>query len=144
MVKGIERSIVKKFKKDIWRNFTKAINEYQMIQDGDKIAVCISGGKDSMLMAKLFQELKRHGRNNFDVVFLVMNPGYNDMGRETLEQIYADTFHTEAALVRPQITCGTHALALALMSQLRPGDELLFIFLFIIKSCVTFRYFSNI
>ncbi|MDY3795364.1 MAG: ATPase, partial [Agathobacter sp.] len=64
----IERSIVKKFKKDIWRNFTKAINEYQMIQDGDKIAVCISGGKDSMLMAKLFQELKRHGRNNFDVV----------------------------------------------------------------------------
>ena len=75
----IERSIVKKFKKDIWRNFTKAINEYQMIQDGDKIAVCISGGKDSMLMAKLFQELKRHGRNNFDVVFLVMNPGYNDL-----------------------------------------------------------------
>ena len=51
--------------------------------------------------------------------------GYNDMGRETLEQVYADTFHTEAALVRPQITCGTHALALALMSQLRPGDELL-------------------
>lgn len=80
----IERSIVKKFKKDIWRNFTKAINEYQMIQDGDKIAVCISGGKDSMLMAKLFQELKRHGRNNFDVVFLVMNPGYNDLNYQMI------------------------------------------------------------
>ena len=82
----IERSIVKKFKKDIWRNFTKAINEYQMIQDGDKIAVCISGGKDSMLMAKLFQELKRHGRNNFDVVFLVMNPGYNDLNYQMIRE----------------------------------------------------------
>ena len=80
----IERSIVKKSKKDIWRNFTKAINEYQMIEDGDKIAVCISGGKDSMLMAKLFQELKRHGRNNFDVVFLVMNPGYNDLNYQMI------------------------------------------------------------
>jgi len=75
----IERSIIKKFKKDIWRKFTKGINEYQMIEDGDRIACCISGGKDSMLMAKLFQELKKHGRNNFDVVFLVMNPGYNDL-----------------------------------------------------------------
>lgn len=76
--KEIERSIVKKFRKPIWRKFTKAINEYDMIQDGDKIAVCISGGKDSMLMAKLFQELARHGRHNFSCVFLVMNPGYND------------------------------------------------------------------
>ena len=61
----IERSIVKKFRKEIWRKFTKAINEYELIQDGDKIAVCISGGKDSMLMAKLFQELERHGKKNF-------------------------------------------------------------------------------
>jgi tRNA(Ile)-lysidine synthase TilS/MesJ/rhodanese-related sulfurtransferase len=76
--KEIERSIVKKFRKEIWRKFTKAINEYEMIQDGDKIAVCISGGKDSMLMAKLFQELERHGKKNFEVVFLVMNPGYNE------------------------------------------------------------------
>lgn len=74
----IERSIVKKFRKEIWRKFTKAINEYELIQDGDKIAVCISGGKDSMLMAKLFQELERHGKKNFEVVFLVMNPGYNE------------------------------------------------------------------
>lgn len=75
--RDVERSIVKRYRKEIWRQFTKAINEYDMIQDGDKIAVCISGGKDSMLMAKLFQELERHGKKNFEVEFLVMNPGYN-------------------------------------------------------------------
>ena len=80
----IERSIVKKFRKEIWRKFTKAINEYELIQDGDKIAVCISGGKDSMLMAKLFQELECHGKKNFEVVFLVMNPGYNEINYETI------------------------------------------------------------
>lgn len=74
----IERSIVKKFRKEIWRKFTKAINEYELISDGDRIAVCISGGKDSMLMAKLFQELERHGKKNFETVFLVMDPGYNE------------------------------------------------------------------
>ncbi|MCD8151183.1 MAG: ATPase [Clostridiales bacterium] len=74
----IERSLIKKFRKQIWRKFTKGINEYDLIQDGDKIAVCISGGKDSMLMAKLFQELQRHGRANFELVFLTMNPGYNE------------------------------------------------------------------
>ena len=74
----IERSIIKKFRRSIWRPFTKALNEYQLVQEGDKIAVCISGGKDSMLMAKLFQELKRHGKVHFEVVFLVMNPGYNE------------------------------------------------------------------
>lgn len=73
----IERSIIKKFRKTIWRKFTKAINEYDMIRENDKIAVCISGGKDSMLMAKLFQELKRHGKIPFELVFMVMNPGYN-------------------------------------------------------------------
>jgi tRNA(Ile)-lysidine synthase TilS/MesJ/rhodanese-related sulfurtransferase len=74
----IEHSIIKKFRKPIWRRFTKAINEYQLIQEGDKIACCISGGKDSMLMAKLLQEIKRHGKIHFDLVFLVMNPGYNE------------------------------------------------------------------
>ncbi|MBE5924197.1 MAG: ATPase [Lachnospiraceae bacterium] len=83
--KDIERSIVKKFRKDIWRPFTKAINEYELVQDGDKIAVCISGGKDSMLMAKLFQELERHGKKNFEVVFLVMNPGYNEINYKTIK-----------------------------------------------------------
>ena len=77
-IREIERSIIKKFRKPVWRRFTKAINEYELINDGDIIAVCISGGKDSMLMAKLFQELARHGKKNFEVVFLVMNPGYNE------------------------------------------------------------------
>ena len=83
-VKDVERSIIKKFRKEIWRKFTRAINEYELIRDGDKIAVCISGGKDSMLMAKLFQELLRHGRKNFEVVFLVMDPGYNRANYETI------------------------------------------------------------
>ncbi len=82
--RDIERSIIKKFRKEIWCKFTKAINEYELIQDGDKIAVCISGGKDSMLMAKLFQELSRHGKHNFEVVFLVMNPGYNNINYTTI------------------------------------------------------------
>lgn len=82
--KEIERSIIKKFRKEIWKKFTSAINEYELIQDGDKIAVCISGGKDSMLMAKLFQELERHGKKNFELVFLVMNPGYNDINYQTI------------------------------------------------------------
>lgn len=83
--RNVERSIVKKFRKEIWRPFTKAINDYELIQDGDKIAVCISGGKDSMLMAKLFQELARHGKKNFEVVYLVMNPGYNEINYQTIQ-----------------------------------------------------------
>ena len=74
----IEKSLIKKFRKPIWSRFTKALHDYEMIKDGDKIAVCISGGKDSMLMAKLFQELLKHGKANFELVFLVMNPGYNE------------------------------------------------------------------
>ena len=80
----IERSIMTSFRKKIWNKFTKAIRDYQLIQEGDKIAVCISGGKDSMLMAKCFQELKRHGKINFDVVYLVMNPGYNDINKQKI------------------------------------------------------------
>ena len=82
--RDIERSIIKKSRKPIWRRFTKAIREYELVKDGDKIAVCISGGKDSMLMAKLFQELSRHGKKNFEVVFLVMNPGYNEINYQTI------------------------------------------------------------
>lgn len=81
----IEQSIIKKFRKPIWRAFTRALNTYDLIQEGDKIAVCISGGKDSMLMAKLFQELSRHGKKNFEVVFLVMNPGYNEINYQTIK-----------------------------------------------------------
>ena len=82
--KDIERSIIKKFRKEIWRKFTRAINEYRLIENEDRIAVCISGGKDSMLMAKLFQELLKHGKNNFSAVFLVMNPGYNELNYNTV------------------------------------------------------------
>ena len=82
----IERSIIKKFRKPVWRRFTKALNDYELVKDGDKIAVCISGGKDSMLMAKLFQELARHGKKNFDVVFLVMNPGYNERNFQLIKE----------------------------------------------------------
>ena len=73
----IERTLIKKFRKSIWRPFTRAIRDYQLIQDGDRIAVCISGGKDSMLLAKLMQEIQKHGPVSFELVFLVMNPGYN-------------------------------------------------------------------
>lgn len=74
----IERSIIKKFRKKLWCRFVRSIDEYNLVCDNDKIAVCISGGKDSFLLAKLFQELKRHGRINFEVEFIVMNPGYNE------------------------------------------------------------------
>ncbi len=80
----VERSIIKKFRKEIWRKFITAVNEYQLIQEGDKIAVCISGGKDSMLLAKCMQELQRHGRVKFDIVFLVMNPGYNEYNKQVI------------------------------------------------------------
>ena len=82
--KEIEHSIIKTFRKTVWRPFTKALNEYQLIQEGDKIAVCISGGKDSMLMAKLFQELKRHNKFEFELVFMVMDPGYNQLNRQMI------------------------------------------------------------
>ena len=84
--KEIERSIIKKFRKGIWRKFTKGIREYDLIQDGDKIAVCISGGKDSMLMAKCFQELKLHNKFDFEVKFLVMDPGYSPANRQVIEE----------------------------------------------------------
>lgn len=81
----VEKSIRKKFHKKIWCNFTKAINEYKLVCPGDRIAVCISGGKDSMLMAKLFQELKLHNKFDFEVIFLVMDPGYNEINRRVIE-----------------------------------------------------------
>lgn len=73
----IERSIIKKFRKEIWSKFIKAIKEYDLVQENDKIAVCISGGKDSMLLAKCMQELKRHGQINFELEFITMDPGYH-------------------------------------------------------------------
>ncbi len=81
----IERSIIKKFRKPIWNRFISAVKEYELISEGDKIAVCISGGKDSVLLAKCMQELKRHSEVPFELVFLVMDPGYNKENRELIE-----------------------------------------------------------
>ena len=81
----VEKSIRKKFSKTIWGRFTKAVIEYELVKPNDKIAVCISGGKDSMLMAKLFQELKRHNKFEFELVFLVMDPGYSEANRKVIE-----------------------------------------------------------
>ncbi len=81
----IEKSIRKKFHKSIFSPFARACKQYELIKEGDHICVCISGGKDSMLMAKLFQEIKRHQKVNFDLTFLVMDPGYSDVNRKLIE-----------------------------------------------------------
>ena len=92
----IERSIIKKYRKELWNPFTYAVKKYELIQPGDQIAVCISGGKDSMLLAKLMQELHRHSDVPFGLVFLVMDPGYSEVNRRKLE--------ANAALLRVPIT----------------------------------------
>lgn len=81
----VERSIIKKYRKEIWNLFIIAVKNYELIQRGDKIAVCISGGKDSMLMAKLMQELHKYSEVPFEVVYLVMDPGYNHINRQKIE-----------------------------------------------------------
>lgn len=81
----VEKSLRKKFHKKIWCNFTKAINRYELVKEGDRIAVCISGGKDSFLMAKCFQELKRHNKFPFELKFIVMDPGYSPANRKVIE-----------------------------------------------------------
>ena len=83
--KEIERSIIKKFRKAVWNNFCGAVNEYELIKEGDRIAVCISGGKDSFLMAKCLQELHRHSVIPFELEFIVMDPGYNPENRALIE-----------------------------------------------------------
>lgn len=83
---GIELSIRKKFHKALFSKFAKAINTYELLRPGDRVAVCISGGKDSMLMAKLFQELHRHNKFPFELVFLVMDPGYSPTNRQVIEE----------------------------------------------------------
>ena len=82
--KEIERSIIKKFRKDIWHNFTKANNDYDLIKENDKIMVCISGGKDSFLLAKCIQELQRHGKIKFEAHYVSMNPGYNEINKNKI------------------------------------------------------------
>lgn len=85
-IKAIERSIITNFRKTLWRRFIKGIQDYELIEPGDKIAVCISGGKDSMLLAKLLQELQRHGKFHFDLEFICMDPGYNPANRKLIEE----------------------------------------------------------
>jgi tRNA(Ile)-lysidine synthase TilS/MesJ len=83
----IEKSIIKKYRKEIWSKFIKAIKDYQLIQEGDKVMVCISGGKDSFLLAKCIQELIRHGMVPFEARYVVMNPGYKE---ENINQIISN------------------------------------------------------
>ena len=80
--KEIERSIIKKYRKEIWSKFVKAVGDYELIKENDRIMVCISGGKDSFLLAKCIQELERHGRYPFKAYYVVMDPGYNDYNRD--------------------------------------------------------------
>ena len=82
----IERSIITTYRRELWSPFVLAVKKYQLIQAGDKIAVCISGGKDSMLLAKLMQQLHRHSEIPFELVFLVMDPGYNEANRKRIEE----------------------------------------------------------
>lgn len=84
-LKDIEKSIITKYRRDLWSKFVKAIKEFRLVEEGDRIAVAISGGKDSLLMAKLFQELKLHGKDNFQLEFIAMDPGYHDSIRRLLQ-----------------------------------------------------------
>ena len=81
----IERSIIKKYREDIWSKFVKAVKDYKLINENDKVMVCISGGKDSFLLAKCVQELQRHGNTPFEAEYVVMDPGYNKKNREYIE-----------------------------------------------------------
>ena len=82
--KEIERSIIKKYRKEIWAKFNKAVIDYEMIKENDKIMVCISGGKDSFLLAKCMEEMRNHGKIKFDLEFVCMNPGYNNYNKEMI------------------------------------------------------------
>ncbi len=81
----IERSIIKNYRKEIWSKFIKAVNDYKLIEENDNIMVCISGGKDSFLMAKCIQEIQKHGKVNFSAHYVVMDPGYNEYNRSFIE-----------------------------------------------------------
>lgn len=85
-IRDIERSLIKTYRKHIWVKFIKAIQEYEMLSEGDKVAVAISGGKDSLLLAKLFQELKAHSKFVFDLEFIAMDPGYKNENRQKLKE----------------------------------------------------------
>lgn len=106
----IERSITKKYRKEIWNCFVKAVKDYELINEGDKIAVCISGGKDSMLMALLFKLLHKYSEVPFEMCFIVMNPGYNELNLKKIKenaeilQIDAHIFESDIFSVTDKIT----------------------------------------
>jgi len=110
-LKTIERLLITTYRKDIYRPFMKGIEEYQLINEGDKIAVCISGGKDSLTLAKLMQELQKHGKMKFELVFLVMNPGFNQINLDTLIKnakkmdIPIEIVNTDIFYVTEKIAC---------------------------------------
>ena len=98
MTDEFEQSITKKYRDKLWSKFVKAIKEYQLIQPNDHVCVCISGGKDSMLLAKLLQMLQRHSDFPFELVFLVMDPGYNSINREKIESNAKPVSYTHLTL----------------------------------------------
>ena len=82
----IENSLITKYRKEIWAKFVKGVQEFKMIEEDDKIAVCISGGKDSFVLAKCMQEIQKHGKVKFDLEFIVMNPGYKELNLEKIKE----------------------------------------------------------
>lgn len=126
----IERSIIKKYRKELWTPFIVAVKRYELVQAGDKIAVCISGGKDSMLMAKLMQELQRHSDVPFELVFLVMDPGYNEINRQKIESNAAllnipitilrrMCLRSPTTAINPPVTCAPACAAATCTRRLR-------------------------
>ncbi|HHZ05438.1 MAG TPA: tRNA 2-thiocytidine biosynthesis protein TtcA [Clostridiales bacterium] len=97
----IEKSLIKKYRKSIWNRFIMGMKEYQMVNEGDRIAVCISGGKDSMILAKCLQHLQAYSQVHFDLEYIVMDPGYNQLNRKKIEEnakllnIPVKIFHTD-------------------------------------------------
>ena len=109
-----ERSLIKTYRKSLWNPFIAAVKRYELVEPGDRIAVCISGGKDSVVLAKLMQELQRHSKVHFETVFLVMDPGYNEINRRKIEQ--------NAALLNVPITIfETDVFDVANSSEHNPG-----------------------
>lgn len=117
----IEKSIIKKYRKEIWSKFVKAVKTYNLIDEGDKIAVCISGGKDSFLLAKCMQELQRHGIFKFDLEFIVMNPGYADENinkiKENLELMSIEAHIFETPIFKVADTCSSPCYLCAKMRR---------------------------
>ncbi len=104
----IERSIITTYRKELWSPFVLAVKKYALIQAGDKIAVCISGGKDSMLLAKLMQQLQRHSEVPFELVFLVMDPGYNAENRKKIEE-NAEKLHVPVTVFESDVFAAADA-----------------------------------